>query len=211
MEYLQRVNTHRTPLARAFYGRNTVEVARELLGKTLVRQLDDAILEATIVETEAYRGRDDPASHAYKGLTRRNRLMFEEPGHAYVYFTYGMHYCFNATTEPEGQPGAVLIRAVQPKRGIAKMKRQRRTIFTEGLANGPAKLTQALSVTKALNGHDLTSAKRLFIIDDPRPEKLNVVSDSRIGVRLGREKEWRFFIRGNSCVSRPQEPRLPVE
>ncbi|WP_455284789.1 DNA-3-methyladenine glycosylase [[Eubacterium] cellulosolvens] len=188
-------------LAREFYERNSVRVAKELLGKVLVRRLGATVLEGIIVEVEAYRGCDDPASHAYRGPTRRNQVMFGQPGHAYVYLTYGMHYCFNVTTEPIGQPGAVLIRAAQPLRGIEQMKKQRGTEQVKKLANGPAKLTQAFAVTKALNGHDLTLGAKLFITESDTHEPLETVSRSRIGIRAGIEKPWRFLIKDNPFVS----------
>jgi len=179
-----------------------VRVARELLGKALVRRLGDTRLEGIIVETEAYRGYDDAASHAYRGPTRRNQVMFGEPGYAYVYFTYGMHYCLNVTTEPAGQPGAVLIRAVQPIKGIVEMKKRRRTEHVKDLSNGPAKLTQAFAVTKALNGHDLTTGRELYIAELSHPEAARIISASRIGIKAGSEKPWRFSIRGNAFVSK---------
>jgi DNA-3-methyladenine glycosylase len=190
------------PLRRAFYERNTVRVAKELLGKVLVRRLGDTSLEGIIVETEAYRGYDDAASHAYRGPTRRNQVMFGEPGHAYVYFTYGMHYCLNVTTEPTGQPGAVLIRAVQPVKGIVEMKKLRRTDHVKALSNGPAKLTQAFAVTKALNGYDLTSAGELYLAEPSHPGKVRIRATTRIGIKAGSEKPWRFSIKGNPFVSR---------
>jgi DNA-3-methyladenine glycosylase len=190
------------PLRRAFYERNTVRVAKDLLGKVLVRKFEAASLEGAIVETEAYRGYDDAASHAYRGPTRRNQVMFGEPGHAYVYFTYGMHYCLNVTTEPAGQAGAVLIRAVQPIKGIVEMKNRRGTGHVKDLSNGPAKLTQAFAVTKALNGHDLTLGRKLYITEPASPELFSISSGTRIGVRAGAEKPWRFSIRGNPFVSK---------
>jgi len=190
------------PLGRSFYERDTVLVAKELLGRILERRLGTAILQGIIVETEAYRGTDDPASHAYRGLTPRNRVMFGPPGHAYVYFTYGMHHCLNVTTEPTGEPGAVLIRAIQPTVGIARMQKERRRQRIKDLTNGPAKLTEAFSITRALNGHDLTAGERLFVTETHDPQPLDIESSSRIGVRLGLERDWRFFVKGNLFVSR---------
>jgi DNA-3-methyladenine glycosylase len=190
------------PLRRAFYERNTVRVAKDLLGKVLVRRFEATSFEGVIVETEAYRGYDDAASHAYRGPTRRNQVMFGEPGHAYVYFTYGMHYCLNVTTEPAGQAGAVLIRAVQPIKGIVEMKKRRRTEHVKDLSNGPAKLTQAFAVTKALNGHDLTLGRKLYITEPSHPDQFSISAGTRIGVRADAEKLWRFSIRGNPFVSK---------
>lgn len=202
MEKLSHLSASPRILRRPFYRRDTVRVARELLGKVLVRRLGDTRLEGIIVETEAYRGHDDAASHAYRGPTRRNQVMFGEPGHAYVYFTYGMHYCLNVTTEPLGQPGAVLIRAVQPIKGIAEMKRRRRTERVKDLSNGPAKLTQAFVVDKELNGHDLTSGEELYVIKPSHAERARVSVTTRIGIRTSAEKPWRFFIEDNPFVSK---------
>jgi DNA-3-methyladenine glycosylase len=195
-------NNYKVPLTRPFYERNTIKVARELLGNILVRKLGSTVLEGMIVETEAYRGNDDPASHAYRGLTRRNEVMFGEPGHAYVYFTYGMHHCLNVTTENAGQAGAVLIRALQPIKGLAEMKRRRRIEYVKDLSNGPAKLTQAFAVTKTLNGHDLTSGKELLIAEPLHQKRLSITAGGRIGIRSGCEKPWRFFVKGNPYVSK---------
>ena len=202
MQHSHRAEVSTVPLTSAFYARNTVTVAQELLGKILVRELGATVLEGMIVETEAYRGRDDPASHAYRALTQRNEVMFGEPGRAYVYFTYGMHYCLNITTEPVGQAGAVLIRALQPIKGLAEMKRRRRIEHVKDLSNGPAKLTQAFAVTKALNGYDLTSGKELFVANSFHPERLSITAGGRIGIRSGCEKPWRFFVEGSPYVSK---------
>jgi len=190
------------PLQRSFYERDTVTVARELLGKILVRRIGATTLEGVIVEVEAYRGYDDPASHAYRGQTRRNLVMFGDPGHAYVYFTYGVHYCLNVTTEPAGQPGAVLIRALEPVKGTKRMIKERGTKEIGELTNGPARLTQAFVVTKALNGHDLTIGRKLFIRESNIPEPVEIESSARVGIRAGLERPWRFFIKGNPFVSK---------
>jgi len=190
------------PLARSFYERHTVRVAKELLGKVLVRRLGSTELKGMIVEAEAYRGQDDPASHAYVGRTEGNEVMFGQPGHGYVYFTYGMHYCLNVTTEPIGQAGAVLIRAAQPVKGIEVMKKKRGIDRIRDLTNGPAKLTQAFAVTGALNGHDLTTVDKLFIAENDKPEAFHIASTSRIGIRAGLDRPWRFFIKGNRFVSK---------
>ena len=195
-------NISKTPLPRAFYERDTVCVARELLGKILVRRLGPTTMAGIIVETEAYRGHDDTASHAYRGPTTRNIVMFGEPGHAYVYFTYGMHYCLNVTTERTGQPGAVLIRAAQPIRGIERMKKYRRADRVIDLANGPAKLTQAFDITAALNGHDLTAGRKLSIAVNNEPQAFEINSTSRTGIVSAKEKMWRFYIKGNPFVSK---------
>lgn len=191
-----------TPLPRSFYTRGTLTVAKDLLGNRLVRHVEGGELVGRIVEVEAYEGGDDPASHAYRGVTARNRLMFEEGGFAYVYFTYGKHHCFNVTTEREGVPGAVLIRALEPVIGIEIMRKNRRMKRVRDLTNGPGKLTEAMGITKEQNGVDLTEGVGLFIYK-PRPEEgFEVVSTRRVGIRVGVDKPWRFYMRNNRFVSR---------
>jgi DNA-3-methyladenine glycosylase len=152
------------------------------------------------VEVEAYRGTEDPASHAYRGMTRRNVVMFGEPGHAYVYFTMGMHWCLNVTTEEPGTAGAVLVRALEPLEGIETMKRRRGKQSLEGLTNGPAKLTQALGIDGSMNGENLVKSQRLFLEAGRRLEEVG--ASSRVGISSGTERKWRFFLKGNRFVSR---------
>jgi len=189
-------------LKRSFYARNSVKVAKNLLGKILVRELPEGRLSGKIVEVEAYGGSDDPASHAYRGKTSRNEVMFGKPGLAYIYFTYGMHYCLNVKTEREGIPGAVLIRALEPLEGIEIMKRNRSIEKLSELTNGPAKLTKAMKITKELNGWDLTKGKKLFICKPKVKEKFEIATTYRIGIKVGTEKPWRFYIKRNPFVSR---------
>ena len=184
-----------------FYAKSSVKVAKNLLGKLLVRELPEGRLIGKIVEVEAYGGKDDPASHAYKGRTPRNQVMFGKPGLAYIYFTYGMHYCFNVKAEKEGIPGAVLIRALEPIEGIEIMKRNRQVQKITELTNGPAKLTKAMKITTELNGWDLTIGEKLFICAPPREEKFEIVTTPRVGIRVGTERLWRFYIKGNAFVS----------
>ena len=188
-------------LPRSFYTRDTLTVARELLAKHLVRRVGESELVGRIVEVEAYGGADDPASHAYRGMTPRNQVMFGEGGFAYVYFTYGKHYCFNVTTEKEGVPGAVLIRALQSVSGIEMMQKNRGVKRLRDLTNGPGKLTQAMSITKEQNGLDLASSRELFIFKPRVKDDFEVASARRIGIRVGVEKPWRFYIK-NKFVSR---------
>jgi len=188
-------------LKREFYSENSVKVAEKLLGKLLVRELPEGKLIGKIVEVEAYGGRDDPASHAYRGKTPRNQVMFGKPGLAYIYFTYGMHYCLNVKAEREGVPGAVLIRALEPIEGIEIMKKNRGIEKITELTNGPAKLTKALRITTELNGWDLTLGKKLFICKPPHEEKFKIVAAPRIGRKAGTERLWRFYIRDNAFVS----------
>jgi DNA-3-methyladenine glycosylase len=189
-------------LPRAFYARNTLIVAKELLGKCLVRRVDEGEMVSKIVEVEAYRGSDDPASHAYRGESPRNRLMFGKAGIAYVYFIYGNHHCLNVTTEREGTPGAVLFRALEPVKGREIMQKNRGTRSLSNLTNGPGKLTQALNITKKQNGLDLTNEGELFIHDPGGKEFPEIVSAKRVGVKAGLDKLWRFYIKNNRFVSR---------
>jgi DNA-3-methyladenine glycosylase len=160
-----------------------------------------------IVEVEAYRGSEDPASHAYRGPTARNRLMFGEAGRAYVYFTYGFHHCINVTTEKTGVPGAVLIRALQPLTGIRTMKKNRRKEVLGELTNGPGKLTQALGIDRKLNGEDLVESRRLFIAKG-KPQEFRIKSSGRVGIDKGLEFKWRYLIEGNPFVSRAHPSAL---
>src|ERR1700741_2664024 len=141
-------------LPRSFYLRPTLVVAKDLLGKYLVRKFRRQYLIGKIVEVEAYLGEKDPASHAYRGITKRNEVMFREGGHLYVYFTYGMHFCSNIVTEEEGIGHAVLLRAVEPIEGVNLMMKRRNGTL-ENLTNGPAKLCQAFGITRKENGTDL--------------------------------------------------------
>lgn len=183
-------------LPRNFYERGTIKVARDLLGKKLVRRTDGVELSAMIVETEAYCGEKDSACHAHRGKTPRNAVMFGPPGHAYVYFTYGMHYLLNLVTEKEGNPCAVLIRGVIPVSGIAAMEARRKKKGRD-LANGPAKLCQALAIDKSLNGWDLTLGKEMWVEDYQTFPAKKIIAAPRIGIDYAqkehREALWRFF------------------
>jgi DNA-3-methyladenine glycosylase len=187
-----------TLLTRSFYDRDTVAVAQDLLGKTLVRKIDGNIISGMIVETEAYRYKDDPASHTYGGMTERNKAMFGQVGRAYVYFTYGMHYCVNAVARsPDYEAGAVLIRSLVPKKGMDFMSRQRKTRDISNLTNGPAKLTQALKITKKEYGEDLTKRSSLYVIDGLEMKKSEILSGPRIGKKKANDKMWNFKITKN--------------
>ena len=150
-------------LPRKFYMNDTKQAAKDLLGKTLVRKIGNHVLTGVIIETEAYEGKNDPASHAFTNMTERNKVMFGSVGIAYVYFTYGMHYCFNVVARhPKTKAGAVLIRAIEPEKGIEIMMKNRKSSDLKNLTNGPAKLSQALEITKEQYGIDLTkNSKRL--------------------------------------------------
>jgi len=198
------------PLPRAFFARAPRRVARQLLGKVLIREAagPNAVrLIARIVEVEAYLGIEDPAAHSAAGRTLRNAVLFGPPGYAYVYFIYGNHYCLNVSCEPEGQAGCVLFRALQPLSGIEEMAGFR-GIELRGpqdwpkLTSGPGRLCAAFAITRARdNGCDLTSpASTLWLGDDGyRPRGL--ATSPRIGVTKATEIPLRYFLRGNSFVS----------
>lgn len=181
-------------LDRDFFERYTPEVAVDLLGCMLVRKIMKDYVSGIIVEDEAYRGSDDPASHAYRGITKRNSVMFGEPGHAYVYFTYGFHYCLNITTEPAGVPGAVLIRSLKPVHGIEIMMKNRKTNDLSNLTNGPGKITKAFMIDKRLNGLDLINSEELFVTERVL-NNFEVKSGNRVGIRRGKNLKWRFWIK----------------
>ena len=181
-------------LPREFYARNTVTVAKELLGKTLVRSVGNNVISGIITETEAYRYKDDPASHAYRGMTQRNKAMFGQVGRAYVYFTYGMYFCVNAVARSDNvDAGAVLIRALKPEKGIDVMKKNRKTELISNLTNGPAKLTQALKINKSQYGVDLSKKSELYISEGIDFRK-KIISDKRVGIKNGLDKRWNFKI-----------------
>lgn len=190
-------------LPRSFYSRKTITVAKELLGKVIVRRIGRITLTGMIVETEAYLF-DDPASHSYRGITERNKVMFGEPGHLYVYFTYGMHYCANVVTNSEGIGEAVLIRAVQPMSGIRTMTRHRSTkkvIDPDELTNGPAKFAQAFGLTTEHSGLDLTSSD-IVIMEGTLVSRSKIVTTTRIGISAAKNDLRRFYIKGNPWVSK---------
>jgi DNA-3-methyladenine glycosylase len=188
-------------LGRRFYARHPTIVAKRLLGKILVRKIGRETLAGRIVETEAY-GADDPASHAYRGETEGNRVLFGEVGLAYIYLAYGRHYCLNVVAK-SGQPaGGVLIRAIEPLRGIGRMKKNRGWSGSDDLAKGPGNLTRALEIDKDLSGTDLTKIGPLFIAE-AETRSLTIVRTKRIGLSSAREKPGRFIIRDNPYVSNP--------
>lgn len=186
-------------LGREFFEKETVKTAKNLLGKYLVRSYRGGVISGRIVETEAYRGKDDPGSHAYRKKTPRNEVMFGAPGRAYVYFCYGSHYLFNIVTEKEGEAGAVLIRALEPASGIEIMMKRRGTKDIKALTSGPAKLTQALAIDKKLNTLDLTGSE--LYLAQGKNESFTIASGPRIGIKQGLNLKWRFWIEGNDFVS----------
>lgn len=180
-------------LSRAFYNRDTVVVAQELLGKYLVHATRGVERVGRIVEVEAYLGPHDLAAHSAKGLTARTRVMFGPPGHAYVYLIYGMYWCMNVVTQPEGQASAVLLRAVEPVRNIS------------GRTQGPGLLCNAMGIDKRMNGQDLLS-EELYIARGAAREPFSIVRRGRIGVDYAghwARRLLRFYIKGNAFVSKP--------
>jgi len=211
------------PLPRSFFARTPETVARELLGKMLVRRERGKLLGGRIVETEAYLGAEDAAAHAYRGQTPRNAVLFGPPGHAYVYFTYGMHFCMNVSCQPPGQAGCVLLRALEPVEGIASMARNRgldvsnmdfsgpqiaEEAFTRklrGIASGPARLCEALAITRERdNGKDLCGEKAdLRILDcGVRYSPRQVAVTPRIGISRAMELPLRFTVKQSAFLSR---------
>jgi DNA-3-methyladenine glycosylase len=194
------------PLQRAFFARNPRRVARELLGKVLVRNGKVPLL-GRIVEVEAYLGEADPAAHAASGNTARTSVLFGPPGHAYVYFIYGNHYCLNVSCEPEGKAGSVLFRALEPLFGIEKMARARKIELPKPadlskLTSGPGRLAQAFAITRARdNGCDLTSPHSSLWIGEDSFRATNIQISPRIGITKAADQRLRYFLAGNPFVS----------
>lgn len=197
--------SERSPaLPRTFYARDTLEVARELLGCRLVHDSPDGRASGRIVEVEAYQGEDDPACHAAAGRTPRTEPLYGPPGYAYVYLIYGMYHCLNAVTRGPGRPGAVLIRALEPLEGHELMRRRRRrrlggALGERELANGPGKLCQAFGLDLGHNRLDLTdSALRIM----PGRGPARIAWTPRVGIRVGTDRLWRCLDAESPCVSR---------
>jgi DNA-3-methyladenine glycosylase len=198
-----------TAVPRDFYGRDVVTVSREILGKVLVRQEGRRARAGRIVEVEAYLGISDPAAHAAAGKTARNFVLFGPPGHAYIYFIYGNHYCLNISCEPEGKAGSVLTRALDPLAGLELMAEARgiegdleRLSLRRSLTSGPGRLAEAFDITRERdNDKDVTTEKSdLRIVDDGfRPEEIAVTP--RIGITKAAQEELRFVVAGNAFVS----------
>ena len=188
-------------MPRAFYARPALALARAVLGRLLVRDTPAGRVAGRIVEVEAYRGAVDPASHAFRGRTRRNAVMFGPPGHAYVYFTYGMHHCLNLVAEGEGRAAAVLVRALEPVAGLELMRRRRKVTAWERLASGPGCVGHALGLDLRHNGLDLVRGP-LWLADlPPRRGGRRIARGPRVGIRLGADLPWRFHLEGHPCVS----------
>lgn len=200
-------------LPRSFYARPTEVVARELLGRVVAVVAAGApgrLVAGRIVECEAYLGRQDPASHAFRGPTKRAAIMFGRPGILYVYFTYGMHHCMNVVAERDGEPGAVLIRALEPLAGQALARERRGGRADAALMAGPARLTQALGIDLAWNGADVCATSRrreaigaIVLREGRRVADAEVVRSGRIGIREAADWPLRFSVGGSPHVSRP--------
>jgi DNA-3-methyladenine glycosylase len=188
-------------LKRTFFRGEVESLARRLLGTCLVRETADGRTAGIIVEVEAYRHGDDPASHSFRGLTRRNASMFGPPGIAYVY-TIHNKFCVNVVAEPAERGAAVLIRALQPLEGLEIMARRRGRDDVRQLTSGPGKLCQALAIDRELDGWDLTRGEALWIERGPRPKDWQLAASPRIGIRRGQDLLLRFFMRGNRFVSK---------
>jgi DNA-3-methyladenine glycosylase len=194
-------------LPREFFDRPVLEVAPDLLGCVLRHETADGPVAVLLTEVEAYLGEADPASHAYRGMTARNAVMFGEPGHAYVYFTYGMHFCVNLVCLPPGTAGAVLLRAGRVTEGTALATARRSA--ERDLARGPARLCQAMGIDRALDGADVCSHSSPLQITRRAGAEPPVTVGPRIGISRGAEEPWRFWITGDPAVSayRPHVPR----
>ena len=181
-----------------FFRQDSIRLSQLLLGCELVHITSEGVVAGRIVETEAYR-RDDEASHSFRGQTPRNTVMFGPAGHAYIYFTYGMHYCFNIVAGESGYAEAVLIRALEPTQGIELMQQRRRTTDTHNLCSGPAKLVQALGLTKSQNGAGLTTPELHL---RSRTHEPIIHTGPRIGISRAKDVPWRFFIAGNPYITK---------
>lgn len=191
-----------TKLPLAFYEQPTLELARALLGKTVVHATPEGLCGGVIVETEGYISAIDPAAHGYRRATPRTRIMYGPPGHAYIYFSYGMHNMLNISTEPEGEGAAVLIRAIQPTIGLDLMRRRRgEAMPLRDLARGPGRVCAALGIALAENGMALTG-ETLWLDDTPGlPDNALIATSRRIGITRGVELDWRWYLAGSPYVS----------
>lgn len=187
-------------LPRAFYMKDPALVARNLLGKVIVRRIGYEVLSGKIVETEAYYGDEDPASRAFRGEKTYNKVMFGEPGRVFIYMVHS-HWLLNIVAHPEGEVGAVLIRVLEPLQGIEIMSTNRGVENVRALTTGPGKLTRAISITNELNGMDVTEDGPLVVVEG-EDDDFEVGISHRIGVRVDLLQELRFFIKGNRFLSR---------
>ncbi len=194
-------------LPREFYVRNTLAVAKDLIGKIFVRKLNGEILAGRIVETEAYIAGEDESAHSSRGKTKRNETMFEEGGKLYVYFTYGMYHCANVVANEKGKGDAVLLRAIEPLYGLEIFARNRfgEENLTEkekrNMLSGPGKICMAYNLTRKEDGTDLLG-EEIFILDAPEVPASNIVATTRIGISKSKELPWRFYEKDNIYISR---------
>jgi len=201
------LNPSTKKLKKSFYQRELLTVAKDLLGKILVKSIGKEFLAGKIVEVEAYHGDKDEAAHSFGGITKRNEIMFESGGYLYVYFTYGAHHCCNVVTGKKGQGTAVLIRAVEPVVGLTSMIKNRfgRKLNSEkeifNLTSGPGKVCQAFRIDRANSGTDLTG-KEIFILDREKIKSKDIGVSKRIGITRSVDLPWRFFIKDNPYLSR---------
>jgi DNA-3-methyladenine glycosylase len=189
-------------LQREFYNRDPITVAKDLLGKVLVRETPEGVTAGVIVETEAYLAQGDPANHAFRGMTSRNKSMFGPPGHAYVYRIHQV-CCLNVVTEPEGVPSAVLIRALMPIEGI-EMMRERLGRFDSLPTTGPGKLCKAMAIDLSLDGWDLTLGEQLWVVEGNEPVEFaesDIAVTTRIGVTAAKDLPLRFFLKRQPFVN----------
>ncbi len=205
MKQLKRLN-------KKFFQQDTFSIAQSLLGKFIIRKINNNLLIAKITETEAYYGKNDLASHASKGKTPRTKLMFDQPGLAYIYLIYGMYYCFNIVTEKKDFPAAVLIRSVEPVHGLKIIHKNRKIPLAQStklpaqLTNGPGKFCQAFGIDKKLNGENLISSQKLYLSPNYQ-EKIKsgqIKKAKRIGIDYAgsyKNKLWRYYLKNNHFIS----------
>jgi DNA-3-methyladenine glycosylase len=205
-----------TPYPREFYDRPVLDVARDLLGAVVTRSTDEGTVRLRLTEVEAYAGPIDPASHAFRGQTPRNATMFGPPGHAYVYFTYGMHYCVNLVCSPPGDASAVLLRAGEVIDGLELARSRRPRMSDRDLARGPARLTLALALDRSDDGLDVCGGSGLTVGPGEPVAAADVRTGPRVGVSQAATEPWRFWIDGDPSVSvyrpavvRRRRPRVP--
>jgi DNA-3-methyladenine glycosylase len=206
---LERRTRASAPLPAKFYDRETEQVARDLLGAVLRCTTNDGVASGRIVETEAYLGEHDLACHAAAGHTARTRWLYGEPGTAYVYFIYGVHWCFNAVTRAVGFPSAVLVRALEPMEGVDLMRERREVAHDRDLANGPGKLCEALGITGALNGLSLRTPPIEILRGAPVPDS-QVLVTARIGITKSADWPLRWLVKNNPYVSKTPRHLRPA-
>jgi DNA-3-methyladenine glycosylase len=198
------------PLPRSFFDRPVLEVAPDLLGRLVVHRTEDGIVTARLTEVEAYDGPNDPGSHAFRGRNKRNGTMFGPPGHVYVYFTYGMHYCMNLVCGPPGMPTGILLRAAEITDGAELARKRRPTAKSDReLSRGPARLVESIGVTRGDDGADICNDGPLTVRHGTPPAKGLIRTGPRVGLRDAPEFPWRFWIDGDPTVSvyRPHVPK----